>query len=134
MVSIQKQNHISNYQNKPYVILECVTSINIDAANSIALTILHVMGHNAGIGSSHNPSGYPRGIMTSGGGLLDAMQNGYSFADFTSMSRENKQNRVWGAFVRSYFNGSGDATSIFRDLHRGFLMSYILQFINLTTE
>ena len=103
---------------------------NIDPAHAIALTILHVMGHNAGIGSSHNPANYPRGVMTSGSGLLDAMQNGASFADFTSIAEENKQNRVWRAFVRNYFNGSGDPTSIFRDLNRGFLMSYLLQFIN----
>ncbi len=102
---------------------------NINPAHAIALTILHVMGHNAGISGKHNPSRYPTGIMTDGSGLLHAMETGSSFSDFTSMSKENKQNRVWRAFVRNYFNGSGDATSIFRDLHRGFLMSYLLQFI-----
>lgn len=85
---------------------------NINAVHSIALTILHVIGHNAGVGNTHNPSRYPTGIMTNGTGLLDAIQNGASFSDITSM---NQQNIVWLAFVRSYFNGSGLPISVFSD-------------------
>ncbi|WP_375560247.1 RHS repeat domain-containing protein [Bernardetia sp. OM2101] len=85
---------------------------NINSAEAIALTILHVMGHNAGIKDLYSGN---LGIMTNGGALGSAFKNGASFAEITSMSEENEQNRTWQMFVKSYFNGSGNPASIFND-------------------
>ena len=62
MVSIQKQNHISNYQNKPYVILECVTSININGNQIFQNPDYPNLSTSAGL-----PGGLERIVYSEGG-------------------------------------------------------------------
>ena len=73
---------------------------NIKPHESMALTVLHVMGHNAGISNGHNPTDL-HGIMDSGYLLYQRMNNGTSFDQFTSM--DEISNIIWLNIVQNYF-------------------------------
>ena len=91
---------------------------NLSPVQAIALTILHVMGHNAGISSDHNPTYHPVGIMNRGTELIHAAQIGKSFYDITSIKQ--RQNQIWLKFINSYFvNTDGNSTQVILDYAQG---------------
>ena len=99
--------------------LKFFTGKNFSKIDAVALTILHVMGHNANIGEHNdhwNSSVKGKdgvgeraraGIMHAGDDLIDFISSGATFEYITDMSTNSngiEVNKMWLSNVKSYFD------------------------------
>jgi len=76
---------------------------NMSPAESFALIILHVIGHNAGL--DHPLFGNTPSILSDGAELERAIRGGHSFSQFTNL--KTPANEQWLKYVKHYFSPTG---------------------------